>query len=354
MIKKSCFTEEWILKVKGKERNDPSVIEKQIYALHLLEELNLVFDEFIFKGGTSLSLLVDDFPRFSVDIDILVDPKNKNVFTIENLQKVIDNSLFKRIEENVRQPKHNIDKQHFEFYYDGVYGKETFILLDVAYGLNHYSDVQKVKISNYLLEVIKDISEVSVPSVHDFIADKLGAFAPNTIGKKIGEDRDVEVIKQMYDVSFFMKHYSLKPSFEKIYIKMATSEIISRGLDCDYKDTLYDTIRTSSNIVVEGKLNTNQYKLLKVAIRKFSSFVKDYNFNVESSKNCAIYSMYASLLVLSGGKQKFDNNVKKLTMYPNSYRVFKPVMKGLRRTNNQVFVILEECLLVMSSLGITL
>ena len=71
------------MKVKGSERSDQSIIEKQIYAFHLLEELNLIFSEFIFKGGTSLSLLVSDFPRFSVDIDILVNPKN------DDLQKIV-------------------------------------------------------------------------------------------------------------------------------------------------------------------------------------------------------------------------------------------------------------------------
>jgi predicted nucleotidyltransferase component of viral defense system len=70
MISHKCFTKEWILSTKGGERSDQGVIERQIYALHLLEELCLLSRNFVFKGGTSLSLLTDEFPRFSVDIDL--------------------------------------------------------------------------------------------------------------------------------------------------------------------------------------------------------------------------------------------------------------------------------------------
>jgi predicted nucleotidyltransferase component of viral defense system len=46
-----------------------------IYALYLLEQLQLSGLDFIFKGGTSLILLMKEPKRFSVDIDIIVSPK---------------------------------------------------------------------------------------------------------------------------------------------------------------------------------------------------------------------------------------------------------------------------------------
>jgi len=54
---------------------DPILIEKMIMALTLVEELQLSGLDFIFKGGTSLLLLLGTPQRFSIDIDILVPQK---------------------------------------------------------------------------------------------------------------------------------------------------------------------------------------------------------------------------------------------------------------------------------------
>ena len=354
MISKKCFTEEWILEVKGNERSDQSIIEKQIYALHLLEELNIEFSYFIFKGGTALSLISDTFPRFSVDIDILVEPRRKEFFTIKNLDKIISHSEFKSVEENYRQPKHNIDKQHFEFYYDGVYGENLYILLDVVYAKSNYSDISLLEVKNRLIDIEGIISKVQVPSIHDLLSDKLCAFAPSTIGKKLGDGRDVEVIKQMYDVAYLFDHYPLNPTFHSIYKAIASQEIENRNLIITYKETAVDTILTSLNIITEGKIEKKQYPLLRSAIRRFGSFVRDYSFNVEKAKLCAINNLYAALLVLTEGSIKFDDIVKQDKDYSPEYRIFIPTKRWLRLTNPDKYDLFDNCLKVMSYLEIQL
>lgn len=57
---------------------------------------------FIFKGGTSLVLLLDEIKRFSVDVDIITEEDKEMVETV--LNKIIENQdLFKRVEENIRK-----------------------------------------------------------------------------------------------------------------------------------------------------------------------------------------------------------------------------------------------------------
>lgn len=352
MIKTNSFTKEWILSVKGKERSDPSIIEKQIYALHLLEELNKKFSDFIFKGGTALSLIAETFPRFSVDIDILVDPKNKNYFTLDNLEKIVLSSQFKSVSENIRQPKHNIDKQHFEFHFDSIYSRDAYILLDVVYEVSSYKDVVQKEISNNLIDIDNQKQFVRIPSVHDLLSDKLCAFAPNTIGKKLNEGRDVEVVKQMYDVSFLFNHYPLNPTFHSIYKGIANQEIKNRKLDISFEDTVKDTIRTSLNILTEGKIDNNQYPFLKDAIRRFRSFVRDNSFNVEDAKICAINNLYAALLVLVKGNENFIRIANEQQGYLTEYKVFVKVKKWLRFVGPNYYDEFDNCLKVMSSLDI--
>ena len=96
MIKEHCFTEEWLdsfKKQKEHSRIDKAILEKMIYALHLLERIKTNGLNFIFKGGTSLVLLLEEGNRFSIDIDIIC---NTDQETLEKtLTKVIDSSNFK-------------------------------------------------------------------------------------------------------------------------------------------------------------------------------------------------------------------------------------------------------------------
>lgn len=68
MIKEKCFTEEWLDQFKKQKvyrRIDRIILEKMIYALHLLERLKTNGLDFVFKGGTSMLLLLDEGNRLS-------------------------------------------------------------------------------------------------------------------------------------------------------------------------------------------------------------------------------------------------------------------------------------------------
>lgn len=74
MIKPKCFTHEWLNSFKSQEKHQliqTNILEKMIYALHLIDQLKNSGLEFIFKGGTSLVFLLDEGNRFSIDVDII-------------------------------------------------------------------------------------------------------------------------------------------------------------------------------------------------------------------------------------------------------------------------------------------
>lgn len=82
MIKEHCFTDEWLdlfKKQKDHSRIDKIILEKMIYALHLLERLTANGLNFVFKGGTSLLLLLEQGNRFSIDIDIISKLTDKSL-----------------------------------------------------------------------------------------------------------------------------------------------------------------------------------------------------------------------------------------------------------------------------------
>ena len=75
MISVESHTKEWIMGIREKSHipADPILIEKMILALTLLENLRTGGLKFIFKGGTSLLLVIGAPTRFSIDLDILIE-----------------------------------------------------------------------------------------------------------------------------------------------------------------------------------------------------------------------------------------------------------------------------------------
>ena len=76
MIKKECFTTEWIGQVSSAlHYNDKNLIEKVIRALSLLEMLVGAGCPLVFKGGTALMLILGKSAhRLSIDIDVICPP----------------------------------------------------------------------------------------------------------------------------------------------------------------------------------------------------------------------------------------------------------------------------------------
>jgi hypothetical protein len=152
---------------------------------------------FIFKGGTSLLVMLDEPRRLSTDIDIIVDHNTDVDGYIEKAGKIFP---FVSVEEHKRKGANDIEKRHFRFYFlSPRTGKEINILLDVVLEDNPYLKVMERPIrSSLLLSEGEDLT-VNLPDKNCILGDKLTAFAPHTIGIPFGVDKELEIIKQMFE-----------------------------------------------------------------------------------------------------------------------------------------------------------
>jgi predicted nucleotidyltransferase component of viral defense system len=167
-----------------------------ILALTMVENLQLSGLDFIFKGGTSLTLLLGKPKRFSIDIDIvLASQRNLDSF----FQSVIDQGAFYRYEENLREG--GLPKQHYKFYFHSVIqNKESHILLDILFDEDPYPRLQEVDVNAPILSMEGRITRVSCPLAECLLGDKLTAFAPNTTGIQYGMGKEIEMAKQLFDI----------------------------------------------------------------------------------------------------------------------------------------------------------
>ncbi|MBR1709697.1 MAG: nucleotidyl transferase AbiEii/AbiGii toxin family protein, partial [Clostridia bacterium] len=149
MFTSENYTADHIREVRERTKADPSIIERTIFAFGLLESISNVGLPFIFKGGTSLIILLEDPHRLSTDIDILVEPGTDIDDYIQRAGVIFP---FKRVEENNRKKENNIEKRHFRFYFDSPRsGEEIRVLLDVVFEENPYHNVVEREINSSLL-----------------------------------------------------------------------------------------------------------------------------------------------------------------------------------------------------------
>jgi len=208
MIKPESLSSEWIAGRRKKFGKDPTIIEGMIYALYLLECLKLSGLDFIFKGGTSLVLLLDHPKRFSVDIDIILKPSIKKADLEEYLEKIVDSSNLIRMELDERRScQPGIPKADYKFIYvsnfstrdrDGrpISNPERETLLDIVFTENPYPVLVERPLQTEWLDTDGEIARVNMPDVDSITGDKMTAFASNTTGVPYGFEKEKEIMKQ--------------------------------------------------------------------------------------------------------------------------------------------------------------
>lgn len=334
MLARENFTERHIRELQSNSKKDPILIERTIYAFGLLEAIARAGMPFIFKGGTCLMLLLEHPQRLSTDIDIIVEPGTDVEEYIEKAAKIFP---FVRYDEQRRIGKNHIEKRHFKFIYDSpVNGKDLYILLDVLYEDNHYERIVEREIRNELLITEPEYLKVKVPSIECILGDKLTAFAPHTTGIPLGVGKDMEVMKQLYDVSTLIDEMVDFDEVKKTYQKVVYSEISYRGMDINSKDCLRDTFEAALCIASRGKYLPEEYQLYVTGIRDLRGHIYSENYSPEIAVGRAVKVAYIAVCLIAD--KPFERVVDyKEFMNERFTRSELMVVKYLRKVNPEAY-----------------
>lgn len=290
MILQDNYSLEHINELKKKSGKDPSLIERVLFAFGILESLRKVNMPFIFKGGTSLMLLLKEPKRLSTDIDILVKPDTDVDAYLEKAARIFP---FDRKEEQTRKGNNTITKRHFKFYYTSPRtAKPFYILLDIVFEESPYASLSKKEITNPLLLTEGENLFVDTPTINCMLGDKLCTFAPNTTGIPYGIDKDMEIIKQMFDVSCLIDEFDNQNEVADVYIKSVKAESEFRGNSFTIQDCLSDTIRTCLCICSRGKTDTKNYPALIYGIRGVGTHIYGSRYTDEIAAQDACKILY--------------------------------------------------------------
>jgi hypothetical protein len=301
MIRKTSLNEKWI-RSKSQEINaDPILVERAIFAFELLSLLIKGKITLIFKGGTSLMLLMPELRRFSIDVDIVTmeeDAILKNAFNT-----LVSESPFRRWEEDKRTANKEVPKRHFKFYYDSpVVGSELYILLDILRSKPIYPSVIKKPILHPIFKVEEKI-EVFIPSINSITGDKLAAFAPKTIGIPYSIGKSMEIIKQLFDLGILFEHISDLREVYDSYRNVARLEAQYRNLDMPFEAFLNDSIETSFLICqsgFKGCVDNDETKELKDGIKRIKSHILGGKYSILKAKGDASKVAFLASMMRDG------------------------------------------------------
>lgn len=309
MISTQTRTKEWIMGVREvSPGKDPILIEKMIMALTLVENLKKAGLDFIFKGGTSLLLLLESPLRFSIDIDIVL-PDTTNLD--ECFMDVLRQGIFSRIEESKRSGQ--LPKQHFKFIFQSVTEeKESHILLDILIEKNPYPILRPIELQSTLIVLDGQATKVVCPSKECLLGDKLTAYAPHTTGIPFGKGKELEMAKQLFDVAALFDVSDDIRVVRTTFQIIARQELAYRGLkDLTSYDVLWDAFHTSVFIATRGAASDKEYAELADGFRKMAGYVYSGFFSLDSAILCASKAAYLTALMLRNIEtvDRFEKNV---------------------------------------------
>lgn len=298
MISEKTYTIEHVDSLREKYKKDPSLLERVIFAFGLLEAISRVGMPFIFKGGSSLMLIFEHPLRLSTDIDILVRPGTDVDHYLKEASKIFP---FKSFEEDRRIGKNSIEKRHFKFIYDSpLRNDEFYILLDIVFEVNAFPETRNIEIKNDLVIAEGTPVNVTALSPECILGDKLTAFAPHTTGVPFGVDKELEIIKQLFDIAVLTEKIDDYQNLCLTYDRVVKDEIGYRDIDAKRDDVLCDTIDACICIIGKGVYFKEEHPLYIKGIHSIGGHVISMKYNAAVAAEQACIVMYLAACLLTG------------------------------------------------------
>ncbi len=290
----------------------------------MLEQLVETDLDFVFKGGTTLILLIDKPERFSIDIDIITEHSKDEVkYSIE---KMMNKGLFKRFAEKERKDL-GIPKAHYYFYYDSVVnGRETFVMLDVLFDSHSYPVIVNTPIKSHWIKTGESDINVKTPDIDSILGDKLTVFAPNTTGIPFNIGKAMENIKQLFDIDRLFNRIKSIQTVEKSFNQTARKELSYRKLDCCISDVLNDIIEVCllvSRFIVIKRNDIPAALELFEGLKRFKSFPIVVKYRIDDAVLSSAKTAYLAASLIKGNKilETYSGDVKIVDMiFPDEYK----------------------------------
>ena len=290
ILQEKCFTKAWLDEQRAEMRRvDPGLLEKSIHALELVGLLAHKEIPFSFKGGTCMLLLLENIRRLSIDVDISCTVSGVELEAV--LREIGTESRFENFEPDHRDPDRLPKRSHYKFSYtSAISGKPNDILLDVMEEECLYPETI-VKPVATPFAIPENHYEVRLPTIEGLTADKLTAFAPETIGVKYSSyGASMKILKHCFDVGTLFDHCESMGKVHAAYEAIWPVEESYREETFSREQVLDDTFeaaRLISMLDLRGCSDSSKTEVLRAGIKQLDSHIIGTHFSLTEAKTCA-------------------------------------------------------------------
>ncbi len=183
-----------------------------------------------------------------------------------------------------------------------AYDPAGHILLDVLFEKIYYPNVVEIPIETKWIES-DEIINVFVPDINSITGDKLTAFAPNTTGIKYQMGKELEIIKQLFDLGNLFEKIDSVEIVAQSFAAFVKEEIGYRQLSIGAREVLTDIIETAKTIALRDKNVEDPFKSnfmeLQKGIRNFNSFLISGNFRLDEAIPAGAKAAYIAAKILT-------------------------------------------------------
>lgn len=176
--------------------------------------------------------------------------------------------------------------------------KDFYILLDIVFMESPYTTLVERNIQNDILLIDGEPSKIVMPSADCILGDKMTAFAPHTTGIPLGVKKELEIMKQLYDVTNLSEIFTNQQELWETYDRVVAEEIAFRDIDEDRDSVLRDTIRTAACIIGRGYTDPEEYPMYVDGANALDSHILQGKYNGEIAAINACQVMYLAACVL--------------------------------------------------------
>lgn len=225
--------------------------------------------------------------------------------------------------------------------------------MDILFEKCPYSHLINVEVRSKFTKCDDLFTEVQVPSINCILGDKLTAFAPNTTGIPYKVDKEMEIIKQLFDVANLFDNTDNVDEIKDSFNKIAKQEIEYRGIEIEPDDVLRDIFETASVISYRGIKNKESFDELVSGIRKIGLYILTQTFTLDTAIQCASKAAYLAMILLRDIQaiEKYTGN-EAVTTISISNSEFNKFNK-LKRTDPQAFYYWYKAVELIGGSGIT-
>jgi hypothetical protein len=226
--------------LQTKEISSIANLEKAIFALEYVAQLQAKGLDFVFKGGSAVQILLGgQWNRLSVDADICTNASKDEIEqVVDSIKNQFDGVGFSyRLRGAELENKFTSYKLSTPQIIDG----SRTILLDVQLIKPKYA-IQTTKLEAFFYK-----SEISVqtPTISSILGDKLSVIGPNTIGRKLNDSRNgTEYAKHFYDINSLYNNLTNFKETKETYVSIIDIQEKIRGEKHQLSQCLDDALFT--------------------------------------------------------------------------------------------------------------